>query len=98
MTGYVQISLKDMLDQFGDDQSVKKILSEFSCPLNADVERFLKNSAIEFAKQSIAPTYLVFSSYKSNMGFRSRTSRSGRSIIYNYVRPVSASFDFCVFT
>ena len=66
MTGYVQISLKDMLDQFGDDQSVKKILSEFSCPLNADVERFLKNSAIEFAKQSIAPTYLVFSSYKGN--------------------------------
>ena len=36
-------------------------LSEFSCPRNADVERFLKKNAIEFTKKNQSVTYLVFS-------------------------------------
>ncbi|MCM1539563.1 MAG: GNAT family acetyltransferase, partial [bacterium] len=38
-----------------------ELLSGFSCPKNPDVERFLKNSAVEFAKKSQSVTYLVFS-------------------------------------
>lgn len=38
-----------------------RVLSGFSCPKNPDVERFLKNSAIEFTKKSQSVTYLVFS-------------------------------------
>ena len=38
-----------------------KVLSGFSCPKNPDVERFLKNSAVEFTKKSQSVTYLVFS-------------------------------------
>lgn len=39
-------------------------LKEFSCPLNKDVEYFIKNRAIEFLKQDISRTYIVMSSYK----------------------------------
>lgn len=38
-----------------------QILSDFSCPLNTDVERFLKERAIEFTKKNQSVTYLVFS-------------------------------------
>ena len=36
--------------RLGEDKLVQ-LLSEFSCPLNPDVECFLKQQAIEFAKK-----------------------------------------------
>lgn len=44
----------------GEDK-LAQLLSEFSCPLNPDVERFLKQQAIEFAKKHQAVTYLILS-------------------------------------
>lgn len=70
MSGYVQINLQNLINEYskngqsGEDKA-KEILSTFSCPLNADVEYYLHNKAIEFSKQSIAITHLVFASYKS---------------------------------
>ena len=46
--------------ELGEDELLQ-ILSEFSCPLNPDVERFLKYSSIEFTKNNQPVTYLVFS-------------------------------------
>lgn len=46
--------------KLGEDDLVQ-ILSEFSCTRNSDVERYLKNSAIEFTKKNQSVTYLVFS-------------------------------------
>lgn len=46
--------------ELGEDE-LKQILSEFTCPKNPDVERFLKNNAIEFTKKNQSVTYLVFS-------------------------------------
>ena len=46
--------------ELGEDE-LRQILSEFSCPMNPDVERFLKYSSIEFAKKNQSVTYLVFS-------------------------------------
>lgn len=37
-----------------------QVLSGFSCPKNPDVERYLRNSAIEFTKKNQSVTYLVF--------------------------------------
>lgn len=54
-----QINILDMLDMYGED-SCKEILSAFICPLNLDVADFIHNKAIEFAKQRIAITFLVF--------------------------------------
>jgi len=53
MTGYSQFNLFEILAQIGEDRT-KTILADFSCPLNCDVEEFLKLKAIEFAKQKIA--------------------------------------------
>ena len=46
--------------ELGEDD-LQDILSEFTCPKNPDVERFLKKNAIEFTKKNQSVTYLVFS-------------------------------------
>ncbi len=66
MAGYKKVLLSDMITELGEDRT-KEILSEFSCPLNKDVEDFLKNKSIEFAKQRIAATHLIFSDYKEKL-------------------------------
>ena len=57
------ISLKDMIDELGES-SVKSMLSSFCSPLNPDVEDFIRYKAIDFAKQAIAPTHLVYTQHK----------------------------------
>lgn len=54
-----QINILDILDMYGED-SCREILSTFICHLNVDVADFIYNKAIEFAKQRIAITFLVF--------------------------------------
>lgn len=54
-----QINILDLISQVREDVC-KNILSSFCCPLNKEVEKFLKNNAISFAMQRIAITYLVF--------------------------------------
>lgn len=66
MIGFNIVALKDMVEQLGEDKT-KEILSDFSCPKNPDVEKFIRYKAIEFAKQNIAPTHLVFSSFKGEI-------------------------------
>ena len=39
--------------RFGEEE-LKELLSEFSCSKNADVERFLKEQAIEFTKKNLS--------------------------------------------
>lgn len=63
MSGYIGINLKEMLEQIGET-ATKSVLSDFSCPLNPDIEKFLKHTAIEFSKQGISSTYLIMASYK----------------------------------
>ena len=63
MDGYSIAHLEELLNEIGEER-VKSILSNFSCPRNRDIEFFLRDKAIEFSKQSIAKTYLVFTSYK----------------------------------
>ena len=47
--------------EIGEDVLLR-IFSDFSCPINPDVERFLKERAIEFTKKNQSVTYLVISS------------------------------------
>ncbi len=46
--------------ELGEDE-LFQILSEFSCPANPDVEKFLKCSSVDFTKKNQSVTYLVFS-------------------------------------
>lgn len=63
MTGIWQATLRDLIEVRGE-ADVKAELSEFSCPLNPDIEYFIKQKAIEFSKQGLASTHLVYMSYK----------------------------------
>ena len=62
---FFYINIRDYLALGNDDEAgepmLDRVLSGFSCPKNPDVERFLKKSAIEFAKKNRSVTYLVFS-------------------------------------
>lgn len=64
MAGYNLVNLNILLEELGEDRTAE-ILSSFSCPLNPDVEYFLRRKAIEFAKQGFSQTHLVFAPYKN---------------------------------
>lgn len=80
MSGYKIVSLKDMIEALGEKETQER-LSQFSCPLNRDVESFLHNSAIELAKQSISVTYLVYTSYKKELVIAGYFTLANKNII-----------------
>ena len=47
-------------EELGEDDLLQ-VLSGFSCEKNTDVERFVKEQSIEFARKQQSVTYLVFS-------------------------------------
>lgn len=61
MTGFKIANLDMFLEQIGEDKTVS-LLADYSCPLNPDVEDFLKNKAILFSRQGLSKTHLVFAS------------------------------------
>lgn len=65
-SGYKIIELTDLLEAQGEAW-VKYHLSHFSCPLNNDIEYFLRNNAIVFSQQALARTNLVYTSYRDSM-------------------------------
>jgi len=66
MTGYKIVELKELVTIVGESR-VNELLSSFCCPMSPDVECFLRSSAVVFAKQGIAATHLVFTSFKDEM-------------------------------
>ena len=47
-----------MKDAVGED-ALQEILSDFSCSKNMEIQNFVRNSALDFAKRKVAITYLV---------------------------------------
>ncbi len=64
VNNFIVLNIRDYLEnddgRLGEDKLLQ-FLSGFSCPLNKDVERFLKQQSVEFAKKQQAVTYLVLS-------------------------------------
>lgn len=56
---YKITNILDLLEITGENE-LKIILSDFSCPQNREIEKFLHNNAIEFAKRKMSITHLVF--------------------------------------
>ncbi len=58
---FIVLNIREYLEnddgRLGEDKLLQ-FLSGFSCPLNKDVERFLKQQSVEFAKKHQAVTYL----------------------------------------
>lgn len=63
MTGFETAKLSDILDGIGEE-ALQAILAKYSCPINSDIEEFLKYKAIPFSRQGLAKTHLVFASYQ----------------------------------
>ena len=64
------------------ETELAQLLSDFSCPINLDVERFLKRSTIEFTKKNQSVTYNVFSNDAVKVGYFSIT-----------IKPITVSAD-----
>lgn len=62
MKGYKIANLDLFLEQIGEEKT-NSILANYFCPLNPDVEDFLKHKAIPFSRQGLSKTHLVFASY-----------------------------------
>lgn len=76
--GYKIINLKDIYNSIGEKKT-KALLREYECEINKDVEYFLKEKAIEFAKQGFAETFIVTSEYKGKdviVGYFATTSKA----------------------
>ena len=59
MKEYTVANILDLLETVGEDR-ISFALSEFSCPRNAEIENFIHNNAIDFAKKKMSITHLVF--------------------------------------
>lgn len=46
------VNILDMIGAIGEAK-LKKCLSDFSCPINSEIEQFVMNNAIGFAKKII---------------------------------------------
>ena len=66
MTGYKIITIDSLCEAIGEDEC-KKIIEQYRCPQNGDIEEFLRFKAIVFSRQSLAKTHLVFASYKEEV-------------------------------
>lgn len=68
---YTIINIREYLALGGDEDvgepALIRMLSDFLCPKNPDVEGFLKNNAIAFTKKNQSVTYLVFSNDESEL-------------------------------
>ena len=58
---FFYVNIRTYLDDSESLQYLNKIIEEYSCPLNYDVEHFLKVNAVDFATRNQSVSYLVFS-------------------------------------
>jgi len=58
MKQFETINILDMIGAIGETK-LKQRLSEFSCPVNPEIEHFVVDHAIEFAKKKLSVTYFA---------------------------------------
>lgn len=58
MSKCIAVNIQDILKAVGEEK-LQRLLSDFSSPLNEEVEDFVRNKSIEFAKKKLSNTYLV---------------------------------------
>lgn len=58
------------------EEEIQSVLSDFSCSKNPEVENFIHNKAIDFAKRKTAITYLIYNEDDDLGGFFALTHKS----------------------
>ena len=59
LNNFQQLNIRTLIKNNGENW-VREKIKNFSCPLNPEIEKFLKKNAIDFTKKSQSVTYLVF--------------------------------------
>lgn len=62
---YSVTNLDSLYEALGE-KKLLEIFDDFECPKNIEVEKFLKEKAIELSKQGISKTYIVTTSIEEN--------------------------------
>ena len=65
---YITITLQEVISIL-EVERAKTILSAFSSPQNEDIERYIKDRAIDFSNRGIAQTHMVFKEIDGGLGF-----------------------------
>ena len=61
------INILDLIDNVGENEVVESI-SCFNCDKNNEIEEFLHQDAIDFAKRKISVTHLIFDNEANIVG------------------------------
>ena len=99
---FIVLNIREYLDSTDKrlgEEKLTELLSGFFCPLNPDVERFLKHQAIEFTKKHQAVTYLVLSPEDAELlgyfsitikplGVKARGRMTGQELLETAIRQI----------
>ena len=58
MSSFAAYNIIELIDTVGEEE-IRNILSDFSCEKNLEIEVFVRNKSIDFAKKKTSITYLV---------------------------------------
>ena len=98
------VNIIDLLKSVGEKE-VRSALQEFECERNSEIEIFLKNNAIDFAKRKISVTHLILDDNGQIAAYFTLTfnisafliAQFGKNSAYNGSRNISGNklMDFC---
>jgi len=66
---YVVLNMKTLFNDGESKEVLSKLINEFECDKNVDIESFLKKDSIKFSKQNFTETFFVFCKEKDKFLF-----------------------------
>ena len=72
---FTSVNILDFLEDVGKE-TLEELFQSFSCPLNLEIEDFLRTKAVDFAVKKISMTYLVFNEDNDLLGYYTLTHKS----------------------
>ena len=65
---YKKVNILELANMLPED-CLKELLCSFACPLNSDIENFIRFKCLSFAKQKLSVSHLVFDEMENLLGF-----------------------------
>ncbi len=75
MKTYKIANILNLIDTIGEEK-LRNILSEFSCPKNLEIENFVRNNAIDFAKKKMSITHFLVDEKSKPVAFFTLTHKA----------------------
>ncbi len=69
------INILDLIENYGEE-TTHKFIDDFECKKDASIEKFLKNNAMNFAKQKLSSTFLIMDEYYKIYGMFTLTHKA----------------------